>query len=214
MYYIYALIDPRDNLAHYVGLTGMTPTRRLADHLTDRGGAKAEWLTGLLDAAFMPSFVVLQKADDVEQAQMREAWWISTGEMLGWPLTNVAKTMKQKRSTLEKAQPQVRQEVVKEIRATNANRITDLQAAVWQWRDAHPQGTQADMRRDFDASGITIARGYAHECWHKWAAQRVEDFTAGRLNEMQTAALWTAGLLGAASGPLPGAERVDWNGGA
>ena len=45
---------------------------------------------------------------------------------------------------------------------------TDLQAAVWAWRDAHPNGTQAEMRREFEARGIDIARGYAHECWHKW----------------------------------------------
>jgi hypothetical protein len=24
------------------------------------------------------------------------------------------------------------------------------------------------MRREFEARGIDIARGYAHECWHKW----------------------------------------------
>lgn len=45
---------------------------------------------------------------------------------------------------------------------------TDLQTAVWAWRDANPAGSQADMRRHFAARGIEIARGYAHECWHKW----------------------------------------------
>jgi hypothetical protein len=45
---------------------------------------------------------------------------------------------------------------------------TDLQATVWAWRDAHPQGEQKDMRREFEARGIVIARGYAHELWHKW----------------------------------------------
>lgn len=45
---------------------------------------------------------------------------------------------------------------------------TDLQTTVWRWRDAHPEGTQADMRREFEARGIEIARGYAHELWHKW----------------------------------------------
>ena len=48
---------------------------------------------------------------------------------------------------------------------------TDLQAAVWAWRDAHPAGAQAEMRADFAARGIDIARGYAHECWHKWPGQ-------------------------------------------
>lgn len=45
---------------------------------------------------------------------------------------------------------------------------TDLQAAVWAWRDAHPDGAQADMRRAFEAAGVQIARGYAHELWHAW----------------------------------------------
>jgi hypothetical protein len=45
---------------------------------------------------------------------------------------------------------------------------TDLQSLVWQWRDEHPDGAQADMRREFAARGIEIARGYAHELWHKW----------------------------------------------
>lgn len=65
---------------------------------------------------------------------------------------------------------------------------TDLQSAVWAWRDANPDGTQAQLRNDFEARGIDIARGYAHELWHKWpgavspAAQRmtVEEFNALR----------------------------------
>lgn len=141
MYYIYALIDPRDNLIHYVGLTGNVPTRRIADHLTDTTGAKAEWLTDLLDAAFMPTFVVLQKADDLEQAHLRESWWISTGEMFGWPLTNVAKTAKQKRSTLERAQPEVQKQVVKVIKDTNEQRAFESKwyAVAKAWFAANPQ---------------------------------------------------------------------------
>jgi hypothetical protein len=182
MYYIYALIDPRDNLVHYVGLTGNTPTHRLADHLTDRTGAKAEWLTDLLDAAFMPSFVVLQKADDVEQAQMREAWWISTGEMFGWPLTNVAKTMKQKKSTLEKAQPEVQREVVRKIKETNAERALNSK---WQdvakaWFAANPHALIGPavgisdlaraMCRDNEGNDVNYEayKGRAHKLFHEF----------------------------------------------
>jgi hypothetical protein len=43
-----------------------------------------------------------------------------------------------------------------------------LQKAVWDWRSVNPNGTQAQMRADFENWGIQIARGYAHECWHKW----------------------------------------------
>jgi hypothetical protein len=45
---------------------------------------------------------------------------------------------------------------------------TNLQKAVWDWRSVNPNGTQAQMRADFENWGIQIARGYAHECWHKW----------------------------------------------
>lgn len=45
---------------------------------------------------------------------------------------------------------------------------TELQRAVWAWRDAHPDGTQAELRHHFAMRGIEIARGYVHECWHRW----------------------------------------------
>lgn len=45
---------------------------------------------------------------------------------------------------------------------------TDLRRMVWSWRDAHPNGTQAELRKCFADDGIEIARGYVHECWHKW----------------------------------------------
>ena len=182
MYYIYALIDPRDNLVHYVGLTGNTPTHRLADHLTDRAGAKAEWLTDLLDAAFMPSFIVLQKADDLAQAQMREAWWISTGEMFGWPLTNFAKTTKQKKSTLERAQPEVHKEIVKEIKETNAQRAEDTRwhEVVKAWFAANPQALTgpalgiSDLARamccdnEGNDANYEAYKGRAHKLFHEF----------------------------------------------
>jgi hypothetical protein len=68
------------------------------------------------------------------------------------------------------------------------------------------------MRATFEARGISIARGYAHDCFHRWAAQRVEDFTAGRLTEAQVSALFTAGILSATGGPKPGMEQIDIGG--
>ena len=168
MYYVYALIDPRDSLVHYVGLTGNVPTRRIVEHLQDRTGVKAEWLAEMLDAAFMPTFVVLQTAADIEQATLREAWWISTGEMLGWPLTNIASSAKRILSNLRAAQPSVKDALVENIKASREHQRSELQAVVWQWRDAHPDGTQSQMRADLESQGVRIARGYAHELWHKW----------------------------------------------
>ena len=87
---------------------------------------------------------------------------------------------------------------------------TDLQAAVWRWRDANPNGTQADMRREFATSGIDISRGYASDCYNEWPTRRVEDFTAGKLTPAQVNALFEAGILSASGGPKPGTERIDW----
>jgi hypothetical protein len=149
MYYVYALIDPRDNLVHYVGLTGSVPTKRIAEHLQDRTGAKAEWLIDLLNSAFMPTFAVLQTADDMEQAQMRESWWIATGELLGWPLTNIAKTTKRTLATARNAQGEIKREIVKGIAETGvkplavARKRVDITNA---WFAANPQSATGPIR--------------------------------------------------------------------
>ena len=90
---------------------------------------------------------------------------------------------------------------------------TDLQAAVWSWRDAYPAGTQAQLRAAFAEAGIEIARSWAHDCYHGWGADRLAKFERGELNEQQVQALFDAGLLGVRGGPLPGAQRVerDWD---
>ncbi len=45
---------------------------------------------------------------------------------------------------------------------------TDLQEIVWAWRDSHPDGSQAEMRRQLGERGVDISKGYAHELWHRW----------------------------------------------
>jgi len=52
---------------------------------------------------------------------------------------------------------------------TKERENTDLQAAVWAWRDANPTSeSQADMRRALDGRGMSISKGYSHACWHAW----------------------------------------------
>lgn len=43
--------------------------------------------------------------------------------------------------------------------------ITDLQAAVLQWRRDNPEGSQADCRRAMEAIGLTLSRQYASDLW-------------------------------------------------
>lgn len=45
---------------------------------------------------------------------------------------------------------------------------TDLQQQVWEWRDANPNGTQAELRAHFDSLGVQISRGHVFNCWHAW----------------------------------------------
>lgn len=44
---------------------------------------------------------------------------------------------------------------------------TDLRM-VWAWRDANPDGTQAELREEFAEREIEITRSWVHTCWHKW----------------------------------------------
>ena len=58
---------------------------------------------------------------------------------------------------------------------TNTKRTsTDLQALVFEWRLVNPDGTQADLRKEFVERGIDISRGYVHECWHQWNNQQMK----------------------------------------
>lgn len=45
---------------------------------------------------------------------------------------------------------------------------TELQDRVWAWRDANPNGTQAQLRAEFDQLRIEISKTHVHRCWHEW----------------------------------------------
>ncbi len=55
---------------------------------------------------------------------------------------------------------------------TNERTSTDLQRMVWAWRDANPDGEQADLRADFKARGIEIAKSWVHTCWHNYQKEQ------------------------------------------
>lgn len=57
---------------------------------------------------------------------------------------------------------------------TNERSSTDLQRMVWAWRDANPDGTQAELREEFAARGIEITRSWVHTCWHKWEGELLQ----------------------------------------
>lgn len=80
---IYALVDPRDGMVRYVGVT-KNPARRLTDHL--RGGrgqsGKKDWIEELQAIKLMPVFVFLDSVLDVISKQ-EEREWITHFQRLG-----------------------------------------------------------------------------------------------------------------------------------
>ncbi len=92
MFYVYGLIDPRDNQIHYVGITQNSPARRLASHISGGASAKDGWLTSMIDAGFLPRITVLQVAETYSEIFELETWWIKIAEQVGWPITNTNKT--------------------------------------------------------------------------------------------------------------------------
>ena len=63
-YEIYALVDPRDNLVHYVGLS-IDAENRLNGHLRGSGGSNQErkWLLELKKMGLAPILRILEKIE-------------------------------------------------------------------------------------------------------------------------------------------------------
>src|SRR5258708_6952817 len=80
-YEIYALVDPRDNLVHYVGLS-VDAESRLDGHLTGSGGSiqKRKWLLELRKARLVPTLRILEKIEPGSEAYTlaceAELYWI------------------------------------------------------------------------------------------------------------------------------------------
>lgn len=99
---IYALVDPRDQLVHYVGKTFRGLARPKEGFGRHEGILKIAWFRELKVAGLVPETCVLQDRFDGEpvcwwlverntgQVNLAECWWIAFGRVLGWPLTNQA----------------------------------------------------------------------------------------------------------------------------
>ena len=73
--YIYVLVDPLDGQVRYVGQTGDC-RRRLAEHMSNRGGCVWGWVSGLLAIGERPRLVVVDTVVD-GNAHSVEGEWIS-----------------------------------------------------------------------------------------------------------------------------------------
>jgi predicted GIY-YIG superfamily endonuclease len=87
MIYIYGLYNSKESVTNirYIGQT-KNPTQRLSAHRTTKDGTqKAQWVSAVRGAVNM---VILDTAEDVEQACIKENAWILFGKSRGWELVN------------------------------------------------------------------------------------------------------------------------------
>lgn len=89
-YFIYTLIDPRDNLVHYVGITN-NPNVRYAQHLQKdlHNEEKNAWMQDLQENGLRPGFTILETIEGQNAASTREKHWIRTYLAENAPLTNI-----------------------------------------------------------------------------------------------------------------------------
>jgi predicted GIY-YIG superfamily endonuclease len=86
---VYALCDPRDGTARYIGITN-NMLARYNEHLRLNGPneRKQAWLTELLDAHLLPIMHNLEVVEVYEEARDREVAWIEAYIAAGADLLN------------------------------------------------------------------------------------------------------------------------------
>ncbi len=89
-YYVYALVDPRDDVTRYVGITVDPPTR-LRDHIggVSANDAKDRWVAELKRLGLKPVMRILEEDVSSELVAERERYWMWTFLDAGHPLTNI-----------------------------------------------------------------------------------------------------------------------------
>ncbi len=89
MYSVYTLIDPRDNLIHYVGIS-KDPQQRFQEHLRkDHNWLKSAWIHELKELGFLPSMRVIAENLTYEEAQKSEYQLIQHYHKSGLPMKNL-----------------------------------------------------------------------------------------------------------------------------
>src|SRR5713226_1431458 len=93
-YQIYALVDPRDNLAHYVGIS-IDAQSRFYGHMHDVTGnyGESRWINSLKKNGLSPILQILEVIDGDNAGAIaceKEQYWISEMLRIGHPLSNVS----------------------------------------------------------------------------------------------------------------------------
>jgi hypothetical protein len=89
-FYVYALVDPRDDKPRYVGIT-LNPERRLKAHLgkgKQAGRRRVEWLALLSSLGLRPALRILAEVVGPAAALRAEQEQHDRGVKFGWPLLN------------------------------------------------------------------------------------------------------------------------------
>lgn len=87
---VYALVDPRDETVHYIGVS-KNPARRFVEHLhpRQRNKAKQEWIQELLASQILPKLAILEDVSADCNIYERECYWTLYYANNGHPLTNL-----------------------------------------------------------------------------------------------------------------------------
>ncbi|MFF9026071.1 GIY-YIG nuclease family protein, partial [Streptomyces eurythermus] len=87
MFIVYALVDPRTDIAFYIGQTGR-PKRRLAAHLRMRTITSAGYIEELIDIGLKPKMIVLEEFPTRREAVTHESKLLSGHKLKCIPLAN------------------------------------------------------------------------------------------------------------------------------
>ncbi len=89
LYFVYELVDPRNNATGYVGITN-NPNKRYLEHIEERGGKgrKFEWIKRLQGEQAQPKMKILEIVDDLAQARRLERYWVQYYLKKGSSLVN------------------------------------------------------------------------------------------------------------------------------
>lgn len=106
MYYIYKLVDPRTNIAGYIGITNNLEVR-LIGHLgrRDRNDRKNQWIEEIISSNLKIQMDVIETVASLEEARMREKHWIKAHISAGISLYNAQHVLRPSKKALETRTP-------------------------------------------------------------------------------------------------------------
>jgi hypothetical protein len=87
---IYALLDPSNSHARYVGKTSRPLRTRWDGHMRIESSSPAsKWVVGLKNSGRAPMIIELESGVDADKSTDAESFWIEYLSFLGSDLTNV-----------------------------------------------------------------------------------------------------------------------------